>query len=261
MAGKRATVRRLVRRLRADVVVLQEVKMRAGQEAVASGFFPQYFCHWSLDENGGPGGVGVLVHRESVAGAPTRRGADVEGLAGRACAVDLAWADRRFTVVGVYAPASGGAAAHRDFTARLRHLMPPRQAHRETIVVGDFNCTSGHPLERASRRYHDDLAKVIHWTENVTGPQGLADVHVQLGLRRDTSMWFRARAEGAATPTARIDRFLARPAGPAPGDAGGALRARAGPQGARPDATAAGRQGRGAQPAAAGPAALGAGEP
>ena len=124
----------------------------------------------------------------------------------------------------------------------------------ETIVVGDFNSTSGHPLERASRRCHDDLAKVIHWTDNVTGPQGLADVHVQLGLRRDTSMWFRARAEGAATPTARIDRFLARPAGPAPGDAGGALRARAGPQGACPIAAAAGRPVRGSQPTVAGPA-------
>jgi exodeoxyribonuclease-3 len=204
-----------LRRQRADVVCLQELKAQTGQinERV---FWPRSFnCYYHPAEKKGYSGVGIYARSE-----PDEV---IEGLGWEDFDAEGRWIEARFgalSVVSLYLP-SGSSSEQRqqvkfDIMARLTpRLDALRHSGREYIICGDWNIAHTKADIRNWRgnlKNSGFLPEERAWLDQLFGPMGWVDAFRVVNQNSDEYTWWSNRGQAWAKNVGwRIDYQVVTP--------------------------------------------------
>ena len=204
-----------LRRQKADVVCLQELKAQVDQLDDGLYWPPSFHCYYHPAQKKGYSGVGIYARRE-----PDEV---IEGLGWPAFDAEGRWIEARFgslSVVSLYLP-SGSSSEHRQqvkFEA-MDYLMPRlremRAAGREYIICGDWNIA--HTRKdirnwRGNQKHSGFLPEERAWMDELFGPAGWVDAFRVVDQRDEQYTWWSNRGQAWAKNVGwRIDYQVVTP--------------------------------------------------
>ena len=219
MNGIRAAARKgfyaWLRRQRADVVCLQEIKAQIDQLKDRQFWPPSFNCFYHPAEKKGYSGVGLYARREP--------DAVVEGIGWPEFDAEGRWIEARFgrlSVISLYLP-SGSSSEHRqqvkfEMMARLApHLAGLRADGREYIICGDWNIAhtkADIKNWRGNQKNSGFLPEERAWLDQLFGPMGWVDAFRVVNQNADEYTWWSNRGQAWAKNVGwRIDYQVVTP--------------------------------------------------
>ena len=204
-----------LRRQKADVVCLQELKAQTEQILDKLYWPPSFNCYYHPAQKKGYSGVGIYCRKE-----PDEV---VEGIGWEDVDAEGRWIEARFgnlSVVSLYLP-SGSPSEHRQpvkFSV-LERLMPYllelRLSGREYIICGDWNIAHKRiDLKnwRGNQKNSGFLPEERAWMDELFGPAGWVDAFREVDRREDQYTWWSNRGQAWAKNVGwRIDYQVTTP--------------------------------------------------
>jgi exodeoxyribonuclease-3 len=219
MNGIRAAARKgfyaWLRRQRADVVCLQELKAQIDQLNDRQFWPPSFSCFYHPAEKKGYSGVGLYARREP--------DAVVEGIGWPEFDAEGRWIEARFgqlSVISLYLP-SGSSSEQRQqvkfaMMARLTpHLAGLRADGREYVICGDWNIAHTRAdirNWRGNQKNSGFLPEERAWLDQLFGPMGWVDAFRVVNQSPDEYTWWSNRGQAWAKNVGwRIDYQVVTP--------------------------------------------------
>ena len=219
MNGIRAAARKgfyaWLRRQRADVVCLQEIKAQVDQLGDRQYWPPSFRCYYHPAEKKGYSGVGLYARRE-----PDEV---IEGLGWPDFDSEGRWLEARFgdlSVISLYLP-SGSSSEERqqvkfDMMARFTpYFEELRQDGREYIICGDWNIAhtkADIKNWRGNQKNSGFLPEERAWLDELFGPMGWVDAFRVVNQNADEYTWWSNRGQAWAKNVGwRIDYQVVTP--------------------------------------------------
>lgn len=204
-----------LRRQRADVVCLQELKARLDQLQAREFWPPSFNCFYHPAERKGYSGVGIYCRN-----APDEV---LQGLGWDDFDAEGRWIEARFgnlSVVSLYLP-SGSSGDHRQAIkfSVMDRLMPAlremRASGREFIISGDWNIAHrAIDLKnwRGNQKNSGFLPQERAWMDQLFGPVGFVDAFRRLNQEAEQYTWWSNRGQAWAKNVGwRIDYQVVTP--------------------------------------------------
>ena len=204
-----------LRRQRADVVCLQEIKAQVDQLNDRTFWPPSFHCYYHPADRKGYSGVGLY--------ARTEPDDVIEGLGWPEFDAEGRWIEARFrglSVISLYLP-SGSSSEQRqqvkfDMMARLSpHLKELRKDGREYIICGDWNIAHTKADIRNWRgnlKNSGFLPEERAWMDELFGSLGWIDAFRVLNQSPDEYSWWSNRGQAWANNVGwRIDYQVVTP--------------------------------------------------
>ena len=204
-----------LRRQKADVVCLQELKAQTEQILDKLYWPPSFNCYYHPAQKKGYSGVGIYCRKE-----PDEL---VEGIGWEDVDAEGRWIEARFgnlSVVSLYLP-SGSSSEQRQQVkfSVLERLMPYllelRLSGREYIICGDWNIAHKRiDLKnwRGNQKNSGFLPEERAWMDELFGPAGWVDAFREVDRREDQYTWWSNRGQAWAKNVGwRIDYQVTTP--------------------------------------------------
>jgi len=204
-----------LRRQRADVVCLQELKAQVDQLHDRLFWPPSFRCYYHAAQKKGYSGVGLYARREP--------GEVIEGIGWPAFDGEGRWIEARFgklSVISLYLP-SGSSSEERqqvkfDVMERLApHLERLRSDGREYIICGDWNIAhtkADIKNWRGNQKNSGFLPEERAWLDELFGPMGWVDAFRVVNQDADEYTWWSNRGQAWAKNVGwRIDYQVVTP--------------------------------------------------
>ena len=185
-----------LRRQKADVVCLQELKAQLDQLEDRIFWPPSFHCHYHPAERKGYSGVGIYCRRE-----PDEV---IHGIGWDDFDREGRWIEARFgrlSLVSVYLPSGSSSEARQEVKFRvldrlLPHLVALREAGRELILCGDLNIA--HKKEdlknwRGNLKNSGFLPEERAWMDRLFGEAGFVDAFRRVNQEPDQYTWWSNR--------------------------------------------------------------------
>jgi exodeoxyribonuclease-3 len=204
-----------LRRQKADVVCLQELKAQVEQLGGREFWPPSFRCYYHPADRKGYSGVGLYCRREPD---------DVlEGIGWPDFDAEGRWIEARFgglSVVSLYLP-SGSSGEHRQAVkmAVLERLLPYLRdlagSGREYLICGDWNIAH-RPIDlknwRGNQKNSGFLPEERAWMDALFGEAGFVDAFRQVNREPEQYTWWSNRGQAWAKNVGwRIDYQVATP--------------------------------------------------
>ena len=185
-----------LRRQKADVVCIQELKAQADQITDRQFWPPSFHCFYHPAERKGYSGVGIYCRQE-----PEQV---IEGLGWPEFDVEGRWIEARYkklSVISLYLP-SGSHSEERQQVkfAVMDRLMPYlrslRRHKREYIICGDWNIAhKAIDLKnwRSNQKNSGFLPEERAWMDELFGPAGFVDAFRQVNQEPEQYTWWSNR--------------------------------------------------------------------
>ena len=204
-----------LRRQRADVVCLQEIKAQVDQLNDRQFWPPSFRCYYHPAEKKGYSGVALYARNEP--------DGVIQGLGWPDFDVEGRWIEARFgalSVISLYLP-SGSSSEQRqqvkfDIMARLTpYLEELRQDRREYIICGDWNIAhtkADIKNWRGNLKNSGFLPEERAWLDRLFGPMGWVDAFRAVNQDPDEYTWWSNRGQAWAKNVGwRIDYQVVTP--------------------------------------------------
>ena len=205
-----------LRRQKADVVCLQELKAQLDQLEDRIFWPPSFHCHYHPAERKGYSGVGIYCRRE-----PDEV---IHGIGWEDFDREGRWIEARFgrlSLVSVYLPSGSSSEERQQVKFRvldrlLPHLVALREAGRELILCGDLNIA--HKKEdlknwRGNLKNSGFLPEERAWMDRLFGEAGFVDAFRRVNREPDQYTWWSNRGRAWETNVGwRIDYQVVTPA-------------------------------------------------
>lgn len=206
-----------LRRQKADVVCLQELKAQVDQLGDSLFWPPSFHCYYHPAERKGYSGVGIYCRRE-----PDEV---VEGIDWPEFDQEGRWIEARYGnlhVVSLYLPSGSSGEARQQVKFRvldrlLPYLIERREAGQEMIICGDLNIA--HRKEdlknwRGNQKNSGFLPEERAWMDRLFGEEGgFVDVFRRVNQETDQYTWWSNRGRAREKNVGwRIDYQVATPA-------------------------------------------------
>jgi exodeoxyribonuclease-3 len=204
-----------LRRQKADVVCLQELKAHTEQILDKLYWPPSFNCYYHPAQKKGYSGVGIYCRKE-----PDEV---IEGIGWEDVDAEGRWIEARFgnlSVVSLYLP-SGSSSEERQQVkfAVLERLMPYllelRLSGREYIICGDWNIAHKRiDLKnwRGNQKNSGFLPEERAWMDELFGPAGWVDAFREVDPREEQYTWWSNRGQAWAKNVGwRIDYQVTTP--------------------------------------------------
>jgi len=204
-----------LRRQRADVVCLQEIKAQVDQLGDRQFWPPSFRCYYHPAEKKGYSGVALYARRE-----PDEV---IEKLGWEMFDTEGRWLEARFgdlSVISLYLP-SGSSSEQRqqvkfDIMARLTpYLERLRRDGREYIICGDWNIAhtkADIKNWRGNQKNSGFLPEERAWLDQLFGPMGWVDAFRVVNQNADEYSWWSNRGQAWAKNVGwRIDYQVVTP--------------------------------------------------
>ena len=185
-----------LRRQKADVVCLQELKAQLDQLEDRIFWPPSFHCHYHPAERKGYSGVGIYCRRE-----PDEV---IHGIGWEDFDREGRWIEARFgrlSLVSVYLPSGSSSEERQQVKFRvldrlLPHLVALREAGRELILCGDLNIA--HKKEdlknwRGNLKNSGFLPEERAWMDRLFGEAGFVDAFRRVNRETDQYTWWSNR--------------------------------------------------------------------
>ncbi len=185
-----------LRRQKADVVCLQELKAQLDQLEDRIFWPPSFHCHYHPAERKGYSGVGIYCRRE-----PDEV---IHGIGWDDFDREGRWIEARFgrlSLVSVYLPSGSSSEERQQVKFRvldrlLPHLVALREAGRELILCGDLNIA--HKKEdlknwRGNLKNSGFLPEERAWMDRLFGEAGFVDAFRRVNQEPDQYTWWSNR--------------------------------------------------------------------
>ncbi len=185
-----------LRRQKADVVCLQELKAQLDQLEDRIFWPPSFHCHYHPAERKGYSGVGIYCRRE-----PDEV---IHGIGWEDFDREGRWIEARFgrlSLVSVYLPSGSSSEERQQVKFRvldrlLPHLVALREAGRELILCGDLNIA--HKKEdlknwRGNLKNSGFLPEERAWMDRLFGEAGFVDAFRRVNREPDQYTWWSNR--------------------------------------------------------------------
>ena len=204
-----------LRRQRADVVCLQELKAQTDQINDRLFWPPSFNCYYHPAEKKGYSGVGIYARRE-----PDEV---IEGLGWDGFDDEGRWIEARFgtlSVVSLYLPSGSSSELRQqvkfDIMARLTPMLDElRRSGREYIICGDWNIAHTKADIRNWRgnlKNSGFLPEERAWLDRLFGPMGWVDAFRVVNQDSDEYTWWSNRGQAWAKNVGwRIDYQVVTP--------------------------------------------------
>ena len=204
-----------LRRQRADVVCLQEIKAQVDQLNDRQFWPPSFRCYYHPADKKGYSGVALYARNEP--------DGVIQGLGWPDFDVEGRWIEARFgalSVISLYLP-SGSSSEQRqqvkfDIMARLTpYLEELRQDRREYIICGDWNIANTKAdikNWRGNLKNSGFLPEERAWLDRLFGPIGWVDAFRAVNQDADEYTWWSNRGQAWAKNVGwRIDYQVVTP--------------------------------------------------
>ncbi len=190
-----------LRRQKADVVCLQELKAQVDQLQDRLYWPPSFHCYYHAAQKKGYSGVGIYARNkpDSVVMGIGWDDVDSEGR----------WIEARFgnlSVISVYLPSGSSSELRQQvkFSVLERlmpHLIKLRDSGRDYIVCGDWNIA--HKQEdlknwRGNQKNSGFLPEERAWMDELFGPAGFVDAFRVVNQEADQYTWWSNRGQAWA---------------------------------------------------------------
>ncbi|HHI76889.1 MAG TPA: exodeoxyribonuclease III, partial [Gammaproteobacteria bacterium] len=185
-----------LRRQKADMVCLQELKAQLDQLEDRIFWPPSFHCHYHPAERKGYSGVGIYCRRE-----PDEV---IHGIGWDDFDREGRWIEARFgrlSLVSVYLPSGSSSEERQQVKFRvldrlLPHLVALREAGRELILCGDLNIA--HKKEdlknwRGNLKNSGFLPEERAWMDRLFGEAGFVDAFRRVNRETDQYTWWSNR--------------------------------------------------------------------
>ncbi|HHI76499.1 MAG TPA: exodeoxyribonuclease III [Gammaproteobacteria bacterium] len=185
-----------LRRQKADMVCLQELKAQLDQLEDRIFWPPSFHCHYHPAERKGYSGVGIYCRRE-----PDEV---IHGIGWDDFDREGRWIEARFgrlSLVSVYLPSGSSSEERQQVKFRvldrlLPHLVALREAGRELILCGDLNIA--HKKEdlknwRGNLKNSGFLPEERAWMDRLFGEAGFVDAFRRVNQEPDQYTWWSNR--------------------------------------------------------------------
>ncbi len=185
-----------LRRQKADIVCLQELKAQVDQLTDKVFWPPSFDCYYHPAEKKGYSGVGIYCRRE-----PDEV---VEGIAWESFDREGRWIEARYgklSVVSLYLPSGSSSEARQAVKFEvmdrlLPYLVERRKAGQEMVICGDWNIA--HKKEdlknwRGNQKNSGFLPEERAWMDELFGPAGFVDAFRVLEHAPDQYTWWSNR--------------------------------------------------------------------
>lgn len=214
-AAARKGVYAWLRRQRADVVCLQEIKAQVDQLNDRQFWPPSFRCYYHPAQKKGYSGVALYARRE-----PDEV---VEGLGWSDFDAEGRWLEARFgdlSVVSLYLPSGSSSELRQevkfDVMARLTpYLEKLRRDGREYIICGDWNIAhtkADIKNWRGNQKNSGFLPEERAWLDQLFGPMGWVDAFRVVNQGADEYTWWSNRGQAWAKNVGwRIDYQVVTP--------------------------------------------------
>ncbi len=185
-----------LRRQKADVVCLQELKAQVHQLGDSLYWPPSFHCHYHPAEKKGYSGVGIYCRREpdTVIEGVGRPEFDREGRWIEVCLGDL-------HIVSLYLPSGSSSEERQQMKFQvldwlLPHLIERRESGQRLIICGDLNIA--HKREdlknwRGNQKNSGFLPEERAWMDHLFGEAGFVDAFRQVDREADQYTWWSNR--------------------------------------------------------------------
>ncbi len=185
-----------LRRQRADIVCLQELKAQADQITDRQFWPPSFHCFYHPAERKGYSGVGIYCREEP--------DAVVEGIGWDWFDAEGRWIEARYqnlSIVSLYMP-SGSHSEERQaikfkvMEKLLPYLVELKESGREYIICGDWNIAhKAIDLKnwRSNQKNSGFLPEERAWMDELFGPAGFVDAFRVVNQEPDQYTWWSNR--------------------------------------------------------------------
>ena len=204
-----------LRRQRADVVCLQELKAQVDQLDDRVFWPPSFHCYYHPAEKRGYSGVGLYARREP--------DDVIEGLGWADFDVEGRWLEARFgklSVVSLYLPSGSSSELRQDVKFDIMSRLTPylqglRRGRREYVICGDWNIAHTKADIRNWRgnlKNSGFLPEERAWLDQLFGPMGWIDAFRVVNQSSDEYTWWSNRGQAWAKNVGwRIDYQVVTP--------------------------------------------------
>jgi exodeoxyribonuclease-3 len=205
-----------LRRQKADVVCLQELKAQVDQLDDRIFWPPSFRCYYHPAEKKGYSGVGIYARRE-----PDEV---IEGLGWEAFDAEGRWLEARFgnlSVVSLYLPSGSSSEVRQQVKFDIMQRMTPllqdmRTSGRDYVICGDWNIAhtkADIKNWRGNLKNSGFLPEERAWLDLLFGPMGWVDAFRQVNGNADEYTWWSNRGQAWAKNVGwRIDYQVVTPA-------------------------------------------------
>jgi exodeoxyribonuclease-3 len=185
-----------LRRQKADVVCLQELKAQAEQITDKLYWPPSFNCYYHPAERKGYSGVGIYCRRE-----PDEV---IEGLGWDEFDREGRWIEARFgklSVVSLYFPSGSSGEVRQQVKFRMMDWLMPQlkamaKSGREYVICGDWNIAHK-PIDlknwRGNQKNSGFLPEERAWLDELYGPAGFVDAFRVVNPEPDQYTWWSNR--------------------------------------------------------------------
>jgi exodeoxyribonuclease-3 len=204
-----------LRRQRADIVCLQELKAQDDQLSAREFWPPGFHCYYHPAERRGYSGVGIYCRRE-----PDQV---IQGLDWPEFDCEGRWIEARFgqlCVVSLYLPSGSSGESRQTVKFHvMAELMPRlralRRSGREYIICGDWNIAHK-PIDlknwRGNQKNSGFLPEERAWMDELFGPAGFVDAFRVVNDQAEQYTWWSNRGQAWAKNVGwRIDYQVVTP--------------------------------------------------
>jgi exodeoxyribonuclease-3 len=204
-----------LRRQRADIVCLQELKALEGQLTDRVFWPPSLHCHYHAALKKGYSGVGLYARREP--------DDVIRGLGWADFDAEGRWIEARFgnlSVVSLYLPSGSSGEVRQGIKIDIMQRLTPvlrelRQNGREYVICGDWNIAHTKADIRNWRgnlKNSGFLPEERAWLDELFGPVGWVDAFRVVNQRDDEYTWWSNRGQAWAKNVGwRIDYQIVTP--------------------------------------------------
>ncbi|BAO45518.1 exodeoxyribonuclease III [Thiolapillus brandeum] len=185
-----------LRRQKADVVCLQELKAQADQITDRQFWPPSFHCFYHPAERKGYSGVGIYCRKEP--------DAVVQGIGWDWFDAEGRWIEARYenlSVISLYMPSGSHSEERQAIKFRvmkklLPYLIELRKGGREYIICGDWNIAhKAIDLKnwRSNQKNSGFLPEERAWMDELFGPAGFVDAFRVVNQEPDQYTWWSNR--------------------------------------------------------------------
>lgn len=185
-----------LRRQKADVVCLQELKAQADQITDRQFWPPSFHCFYHPAERKGYSGVGIYCRKEP--------DAVVQGIGWDWFDAEGRWIEARYenlSVISLYMPSGSHSEERQAIKFRVMKKLLPyltglRESGREYIICGDWNIAhKAIDLKnwRSNQKNSGFLPEERAWMDELFGPAGFVDAFRVVNQEPDQYTWWSNR--------------------------------------------------------------------